>query len=155
MEVVAIDPDQPAPSRPRWFGLDTLDRPRLVTWCARSSDLAGLVTRGREAGIDLGDPVHGSRERPDGSRFEWTFTDPWADRAGGVLPFFIDWATTEHPGRSLPALCTYRGLRIEHPDPASVRAWLETLGLDTPVTSAHAPRVFASIDTPNGLVELS
>ena len=34
MEVVSVDPDQPAPDRPRWFGLDTLETPRLVTWCA-------------------------------------------------------------------------------------------------------------------------
>jgi len=155
MEVVAIDPDRPAPDGARWFGLDDLTSPRLVTWCAKGSRLERLAERGRAAGIELGAPMGGSRERPDGSRLEWTFTDPWAERAGGVIPFFIDWGTTAHPGLDLPALCTFLGLRIEHPDPIQVRLWLDALGLDTPVTSAHAPRVFASIETPNGLVELS
>lgn len=155
MEVVAIDPDQPAPDGPRWFGLDDIREPKLVTWCAKGSGLAELVTRGRAAGIDLGAPIEGSRERPDGTRLEWTFTDPWAERAGGVVPFFIDWGRTRHPAMDLSALCTFRGLRIEHPDPDAVRGWLDALALDTPVALAHAPGIFASIDTPNGLVELS
>ena len=154
MEVVAIDPDQPAPEGPRWFGLDSLEEPRLVTWCAKSSDLAGLVAQGRDAGIDLGEPIAGGRERADGARLSWTFTDPWAERAGGVIPFFIDWGTSPHPAESMPAVCTFAGLRLEHPDPASVRTWLDALGLDTPVTAGHAARVIATLETPDGVVEL-
>ena len=39
LEIIAIDPDQPVPERPRWFGLDdpliqmSLDQtPRLLSW---------------------------------------------------------------------------------------------------------------------------
>lgn len=155
MEVVSVDPSQPSPARPRWFGLDTLDRPRLVTWCAAVHDLDGVVARGRAAGLDLGDPVQGSRRRPDGSVLAWSMTDPWADRAGGVIPFFIDWGDTVHPGTSLPAPCAFLGLRAEHPDPASVRAWCEALDLSLEVTRGDAARLIATIRTPHGVVELT
>lgn len=155
LEVVSVDPDQPQPDRPRWFGLDDLREPRLVSWCSKSSDLDALVARGRAAGIELGDPVEGSRRRADGVELRWTFTDPWADRAGGVIPFFIDWGESEHPARSLPATCRFRGLRLEHPDASKVTGWLDALGLDMKVHRGHAARIVARIETPSGVVELS
>lgn len=154
LEVISVDPEQPDPQCPRWFGLDHLIEPRLVTWCARSADIPGLVARGREAGIDLGDPVAGSRNRPDGTRLEWTFSDPRSERGDGVVPFFIDWGATRHPAADLAGVCSFRGLRVEHPDPVRVGRWMRALGLDTPVTSGDAPRIVATLDTPKGTVEL-
>jgi len=155
MEVVGIDPEQPEPGRERWFGLDRLSEPRLVTWCAKGDDLEGLVERGHAAGIDLGAVVAGGRRRPDGGELTWRFTDPWAERAGGVIPFFIDWGDTLHPARSLADACRFVELRVEHPEPDRVRAWLSALGLDTQVSPGHAARVIATIETPTGIVELS
>lgn len=156
LEIIAVDSEQPAPTRPRWFGLDDLTEPGLVTWCAKTMHgLEPLITRGREAGIDLGEVVEGSRRRPDGSLLSWTFSDPWARRAGGVVPFFIDWGSSPHPSEDLPAVCALHALRVEHPEPRRVEAWLAALGLDTPVSEGDAPRVVASLETPNGIVELS
>ncbi len=154
LEVVSVDPDQPHPERPRWFGLDDLTGPRLVTWCAKAPDLDALVARGRAAGIDLGEPAVGGREKPDGSRLSWTVTDPWAERAGGVIPFFIDWGGTRHPCRTLPAICTFLGARLEHPDPIPVEAWLRALGLGLPVVAGDAPAIVATIRTVRGVIEL-
>lgn len=154
MEVVAPDPDQPEPSGPRWFGLDDLPRRRLVSWCVKSADLLDTVERGRAAGIDLGELKTGGRVTPDGSRLAWTFSDPWADRAGGVIPFFIDWGDTSHPARSLGQPCTFQSVRLEHPDADMVRRWCTALALDVQVDTGERPAVIARIDSPNGLVEL-
>jgi hypothetical protein len=154
MEVIAIDPEQPDPAGPRWFGLDDVVEMRLATWCAKSSDLETLIARGRDAGIDLGEPSGGGRERPDGSRLNWTVSDPWAARAGGVVPFFIDWGATEHPAGRLPGPCAFKRLRVEHPEVTAVTAWLGALGLDVAVSEGDTPRVIALIDTPRGEVEL-
>ena len=155
MEIVSVDPDQPPPDRPRWFGLDTLLEPRLATWCVQSCDLEGLVERGLAAGIDLGVTSVGGRERPDGSTLSWTVTDPWADRASGVIPFFIDWGDTAHPGAGLSASCSFLDLRVEHPEAEEVARWMRVLGLDVPVVEGEAPRVIATIETPRGVVEVS
>lgn len=154
MEVIAIDPEQPDPTGPRWFGLDDVSEMRLATWCAKSDDLETLVARGRDAGIDLGEISIGGRERPDGSRLSWTVSDPWAGRAGGVVPFFIDWGSTEHPAGRLPNVCTFKGIRVEHPQPVAVTAWLDALGLDVAVSEGDTPRVIATIQTPRGEIEL-
>jgi len=113
-----------------------------------------VVAHARVAGVDLGEPRRGMRARPDGSVLRWAMTDPWADRAGGVIPFFIDWGDSPHPAESLNAACRFVDLRLEHPEPATVLRWLRALGLDTPVSRAQAPAVIATLETPNGTVEL-
>lgn len=155
LEIVGPDPEQPAPGAPRWFGLDGLRAPRLVTWCMKATGLAASVERGRAAGIELGEPTVASRLRADGTELSWTFTDPLADRAGGVVPFLIDWGDSEHPGRGLAPVCSVLDVRVEHPEPESVSRWLTALGLDVTVRRGHAPLVVASLETPNGVVELS
>src|SRR5262245_44334101 len=52
MEVIAIDPDGTAPSRPRWFALDDpamqarlATGPALVTWALRCDSLASACAR--------------------------------------------------------------------------------------------------------------
>lgn len=153
-EIVAIDPSQRAPERPRWFGLDELDGLRLATWCAKSRDLEDTVHRGRDAGIDLGDVMAGSRERTEGAPLRWRFTDPWADRAGGVVPFFIDWGDTRHPALDLPEACSLLEVRVEHPRPDAVATWLRELGVEARVSRASHPRLAARLRCPNGIVEL-
>ncbi|NNF11641.1 MAG: VOC family protein [Gemmatimonadetes bacterium] len=155
LEVVAPDPSQPAPSRPRWFGLDDLDTPRLASWCVRAGDLQEAIQAARRAGLDLGEPTSGSRKRPDGSTLSWTFTDPWLDRAGGVIPFCIDWAGSPHPSDTMPEECACLDVRVEHPRAAEVEPMLRALGLDTSVSNGHAPRLVARLQTPNGIVDLS
>lgn len=154
MEVVSPDPSQPAPDRPRWFGLDDLDGFRLVTWCQATSDLDGLVARAREAGLNLGAIREGRRRTEDGGVLSWRMTDPWADRAGGVLPFFIDWGESPHPGGMLEPQCALAGMAAEHPEVERVRTWVDLLGLELDVHRGPQPVLFATIRTPSGEVEL-
>ncbi|MGB1655985.1 MAG: VOC family protein [Longimicrobiales bacterium] len=155
MEVVSVDPEQPSPGRARWFGLDTLDAPRLVTWCAAVDDLDLLLDRARAAGIDLGEPMSGSRRREDGTLLTWRMSDPWAERAGGVIPFFIDWGETPHPGTVLFPACSFVRIRAEHPQADRVRDWCAALGLDIDVLQGEDVRLIATLDAPNGVVDVS
>src|SRR4051812_43488329 len=40
LEIIGPDADQPPPAGPRWFGVDALEQPRLVTWAAHGTDLS-------------------------------------------------------------------------------------------------------------------
>jgi hypothetical protein len=154
LEIVGPDPEQPAPGAPRWFGLDVLRAARLATWCAKAIELGSVVERGRAAGLDLGEPTVATRLRADGTELSWTFTDPLADRAAGVVPFLIDWGDSEHPGRTLAPSCSVVDVRLVHPEPEKVGRWLTALGLDVVVRRGDVPRVVATLKTPNGVVEL-
>jgi hypothetical protein len=154
LEIVGPDPHQPRPPRPRWFGVDALEAPRLVAWAARESDLAGRVAAARRAGIGLGEILAGRRRRADGVPLAWRFTDPRAILAGGLVPFFIDWGATPHPARTAPGGVELIALRAEHPAPAAARAMLRALGIHLAVERAVTPALVAEPETPRGRVEL-
>jgi len=154
LEIIGPDADQPKPARPRRFGIDELQAPRLVTWAAKGTDLEAIVENAKNRGIDLGQVQSGSRRRPDGVLLSWHLTVSPALNEGGIVPFLIDWGSTAHPAATLPKGCVLADLRAEHPDANRVRGGLSVLGLDLPVVSGPVPALIATIKTPHGKVEL-
>lgn len=154
LEILAPDPEQPAPDRPRWFGIDELRLPRLVGWAAKATGLEQLVVEAARAGIALGVVRSGSRQRPDGSVLAWRLTDPDAVTADRIAPFFIDWGTSPHPAAGAVTGVILTGLRAEHPAAAAVEREVDALGVGLPVTQGAAPALIATLATPRGEIEL-
>jgi hypothetical protein len=48
--LIGPDPDQPQPVGGRWFGIDRLTAPRIVTWAIRTADIDGSVAAARALG---------------------------------------------------------------------------------------------------------
>ena len=110
LELIAIDPEAPAPARPRWFDLDDpalqaaiAATPRLVHWVARSDDVEATVAALRAAGADPGRIVAAERMTSRGL-LRWRITLPHDGRppSAGAMPLWIQWAG-EHPSDALPA----------------------------------------------------
>ena len=154
LELLAPDPSVPPPGKERPFGLDRLDRSRLVTWAAHEADLAGRLATLAAAGLDLGEILAGGRVRPDGVALHWRLTSPRAMLEGGVLPFLIDWGTSPHPSTTAAPGLTLVALEIEHPDPEQLRKLLDGFGVHLPLRKAPQPALVATVDSPRGRVEL-
>lgn len=154
LEIIGPDPSQPKPDRPRRFGIDELQAPRLVTWAAKGTDLEAILKDAKSHGLDLGQVQAGSRRRPDGVLLSWRLTVSPALTSDGIVPFFIDWGETPHPAAPLPKGCVLVALRAEHPDADRVQAELATIGLNLRVNSGSAPAIIATIRTPKGDVEI-
>ncbi|WP_326540068.1 VOC family protein [Pseudorhodoferax sp.] len=152
LEVIAVDPQAPAPARPRWFGLDALGGnapPRLACWVARTGDIAAAA-----AAAPLGEVLPMSR-----GALQWRITVP-ADGSlplGGAAPALIQWDTAVHPAATLPDQgCTLVALELQHPEPARVQAVLDQLRLAEPgvalsLRAAPTPGLLAQVRTPAGL----
>jgi hypothetical protein len=159
LEIIAIDPDAPPPSRVRWFGLDEpatrsrlLERPRLLHMVARSSRLDAALAELAAQGIDAGQAVAAERASPNGV-FRWRIAGRADGRLlfGGALPTLIEWQGM-HPTDHLPASpVALRTLALGGLDEA-VAATLALHGV--PVT-AQGAALRASFDTPRGVVHLS
>lgn len=150
LEIIGPDPGQPAPQRPRPFGIDRLTEPRTVTWAIRPPDLDVALTAVRAAGHEPGPVRAMSRRRPDDSLLEWRLT---LVEAAGVVPFLIDWGTTVHPSAGLPS-ATLLAMSATTPDPGTTRGQLAALG--TGLTLGEGPeRLSFRIDTPKGVLNLS
>jgi hypothetical protein len=155
LEIIGPDSESTIDGPPTLFGIDRLDEPRIVTWAAKGSNLSGIIASARRAGVDLGSVSGGRRALPDGSTLAWQLTDPFADRVGGVVPFFIDWGASSHPARSLPPTCELLTLEVEHPDPERVLAAMAALDVALDVVAAPGIRITATIQTPRGVVTLT
>ena len=154
LEILAPDPEQAPPQEPRPFGLDELKESKLVAWFVKGRDLERLRSEAVRKGVPIGEVKSGSRERPDGVKLSWQFTDPWVRVADGIVPLFIDWGDSLHPALSAPKGATLVSLRAEHPDVRGVRRMLRHLGVDLPVKRSDSHALIAVIEGPRGRVEL-
>lgn len=158
LEVIAIDPDAVAPSRPRWFDLDNpwvgraLRRgPRLLTWVARVPPPRNLedVNLSAEWGAAL------SMAR---GRLRWRITVPDDGRlpGGGFLPTLLQWQC-EPPAASMADLgCRLVKVTLRHRADDWLRLRLASIGASDLVDVAHADadgaRIEAEFETRRGRV---
>ncbi|MDZ7748424.1 MAG: VOC family protein [Halofilum sp. (in: g-proteobacteria)] len=152
-------PHAPPPATARWFDLDAAatraalaQRPRLLTWVARSGDLERAVAR---CPWDTG-PIRPMRR----GALSWRIAFPADGRLleGGLLPPLIEWhGDAAHPASGLPdAGCSLVGLRALHPAGGRIKEMLAAIGLGDALELHHArgdgpPRLEAEIDTPGGV----
>ena len=151
LEVIAPDPAAPHPGRPRWFGLDQVDAPRLAAWVARTDDL-------RACPPDVLAECGAVETMTRGVR-EWLITIPGDGRLplGGALPMLLEWQVPRAPaGAGLPGSgCALAALGLRHPEPARVEALLARAGFEDRVAiEAGAPGLWADIATPAGVRRL-
>ena len=108
LEVIAIDPQAPAPARARWFGLDDAPtRPRLAHWLVASDDIARDAPAFGFAADEILAMTRGD--------FRWRITVPRDGSlpGGGARPSLIQW-DGEHPAARLAEPgCE----RLEPPEP--------------------------------------
>lgn len=148
LEVIAIDPDAPAPGRPRWFALDGFDGPPAPrAWIARSEDLGAALAA---APVGIGAPMGFQRDA-----LRWTMAVPETGVLpfGGVFPALIGWGDTPHPaGRLVDRGVRLAGVEVVHPDSAALRGALAAVMADPRVSVADgpAPGLRFVFDTPAG-----
>jgi hypothetical protein len=153
LEVIAPNPSAPAPSRPRWFALDTLGAdcpPSLAAWVARTPDIRATVAASPET-LGVIEPM--SR-----GALNWQMTIPANGELPlyGIAPALIEWQAEAHPAVRLQdhGLSLVK-LELFHPEPERISRLLLSLELDGPVavvasSGRRGPFLRAHIDTPDG-----
>jgi hypothetical protein len=157
LEIIAIDPEAPSPSQPRWFELDLpalrsaiATGPRLVHWVARSDDIEAGRAALRAAGHDPGPVTAAERMTPRGL-LRWRITLPADGRrpAGGAIPLLIAWGQV-HPVDALPP----SGVSIESVQLGGVAAVVAALAGGTR-SRAGMPAFGVVLAGPHGQIALS
>lgn len=152
LEVIAINPEAPPPSRARWFALDALSAgaaPRLAHWVARTGDI--------HAALQASTIQPGIVEEMSRGKLHWliTIAADGALQCDGALPSLIQWQSEPHPAAALPELgCRLERLALEHPQAQRIGESLEAIGLrDHRIALRDAPaaRLSAAIATPHGV----
>lgn len=157
LEVIAIDPDAPSPSRPRWFGLDRFPAhasPALSGWAARTTAIEQTATAASEA--------LGQIEAMARGALSWRITIPpdGSFPMDGAAPALIEWDGETHPASNMPDKgLSLQSLQIFHADADRVARLLKSIAFEGPVSVAAIPcgampYLSARIETPAGLREL-
>ncbi len=162
LELIAIDPEAPPPSRPRWFGLDDpalqarlVDAPELVAWVGRSPQIDmhrwGLIT----IGLQPGTTVTAERALPGSAtplRWQIVLRDDGATLLGGAVPVLIQWMAG-HPCDALPASpVTLKRLAVRGLPPRATQV-MRLRGVQGE-GDVESPVLSATFDTPAGEVVL-
>ncbi len=154
LEVIAPDPETPAPDRGRLLEKAYNGKSRLTTWVLREDQIENMQSNAVQNGVPLGKVESGKREKPDGTVLAWKLTDPYAFPMDGAIPFLISWGKTPHPAKSLPKAGELIGLEIEHPHPEKVRESLKLIGVNIKIIEAPTTKIKAKIKTDKGIVTL-
>lgn len=158
LEIIAIDPDAPEPSRPRWFNLDSpdvqasiLERPRLHTWVLRTDNIADAVAA---SPISPGPIEEGRR----GDRV-WNITIPQDGSMpeDGLFPTLIEWPDFTGPASGMADLgCRLEALKATHTEPERLTVALADIGAESLIEIEQGtPGLLAVIESPKGQVTLS
>ena len=146
LEVIAIDPDAPAPAWPRWFDLDHFSGPpRLTNWVVRTDDLTGALG---SAPPGTGTPVSLSR-----GNYRWQMAVPATGKLpfDGAFPALIQWEPPHHPAAALPeAHIRLTRFEIAHPDAAALVAALPLTDPRIHIVQGAAKALRATFSTPHG-----
>ncbi len=147
LEVIAVDPDAPAPGVRRWYGLDSFDdSPRIGTWILGTPDIAASLA---DAHPDSGPAVAAIR-----GDLEWLISVPedGSMPMQGAYPTLIQWPHGPLPvTRMQGGGCSLHSLPVHHPESAWIAARLKGQFDDPRVTFADGPvEIQATFDTPAG-----
>jgi hypothetical protein len=152
LEVIAINPNAPVPSHPRWFGMDALDPiapPSLHHWVSQTDNL--------EAALSASAIKTGVIEPMTRGTLRWliTIAEDGSLQCDGTMPSLIEWQSQPHPATTLTDIgCRLVKLEVQHPRAAEMQESFDAIGMVDPriqLAASRGPKLIATIDTPNGL----
>ncbi len=158
LELIAINPDAPAPSRPRWFGLDDPDiqdslasGPRLLNWAVRVDDLESIV---KDCPVNLG-TIH-TLSRGD---FAWkaAVREDGALIHQGHVPLVIEWQTAHPASKMADQGLSLVRLKAHRSEKTGVIKALECIGAEGLIKieeGSVTAGIMAEITTDDGNISL-
>jgi len=152
LEVIAVNPDAPAPDRPRWFGLDhPVQSPHLAHWVTRCNDMT--ITR------PLLPDDHGPAMHLTRGNLSWLLTVPDDGHLpmDGAAPSLLEWKADPLPPTQMQgADATLEALTITHPDAKHLSDVLAPLLDDPRITFETGPlNLSAQLKVADRVVTLS
>lgn len=153
LEVIAVNPNAPSSSGPRWFGLDQAEAvrsewskgSRLRGWVARTDDIDNvLISHGH---------LLGSKKWLD-NHFSFSVPLDGGLPMGGILPSIIDVGNSPFTAMSLGDQgVRLREFVLDHPNPSEIISLYNEIGITNPpiVRKGECLCFSAVLDTPSGL----
>jgi len=153
LEIFGPDPEQTdqVEAQARLTGLE---RPEVLTFAVAASDLAGIKAKAQAAGLETSEIEPGSRRTPSGDLLEWRALMTASEDYAGLVPFFIDWGESAHPGTTSAEGATLKHVHVLHPEPQGLQEIYAALGVEVSVHYGNRPTILVEIEGTKGEVFL-
>lgn len=124
-----------------------LDAPEIFTFATENNELEVIEAKAKALGLKTSGIRPGSRRTPAGNLLEWrTLGVVVSKKYAGLMPFFIDWRETPHPGQTSAQGARLVRIVVTHPEPDGLRALYREFGVDVPVRSGKRPSIRVEIE---------
>lgn len=132
--------------------LSELDRPEIITWAARTTDINALGNQLKRLHLAHSGVLPGTRLKEDGTRLNWNILFP-ENNFDGVFPFFIQWDPESiHPAHALKSSLVLNKLLLYHEKAGFINECFKEMQMDLPCHDADAPAIKIELDGPSGKI---
>jgi hypothetical protein len=145
LEIIAPDPtvdDLPATAAK----IAALQTPEIVTFAIENRRLESIEATATELGMRTSGIQPGSRKTPAGDLLKWRILLVTSETYRGLLPFFIDWQDTTHPGETSAQGARLTRMVVSHPEPEGLRALYDRFGIEIPLVYGNRPAIVTDIE---------
>ena len=156
LELLAADDTNTEIPKPRWMGVDMLQRNQITRWVIKSNQLEADSATLKNKNSEMGTIREGSRNVANGGLLQWELIMPLPEPEVELLPFMVDWSTSEiHPADAIPDMgCRLIELYGVHPSPEKFKTIFEQLDIDFQIKTSKEIKLTAVIECPNGRIEI-
>jgi len=142
-----IGPDLAESGRPAARKFAALDAAEILTYAVERADLESIEAKAKALGHRTSGIRPGSRRTPSGESLEWRSMLVPSKTYAGLMPFFIDWRETPHPGKTSAQGARLVSITVTHPQPEGLRALYSEYGIRVPVRLGNQAAIIAEIES--------
>ena len=153
IEVIAPDPKSPGPIGELLKAKGIKDMVPFH-YAIRSSKAEELKDEVKQFGYTP-DHITMFGAKKDGSPRKWEMLYLYGHKMGGICPFFINWANSDHPCAQLPVVGKLKKFTIRAPEDDPVHELLEHVGIDNIIIETGKPKFSFQFSSPEGTVKFS
>jgi hypothetical protein len=150
LEIIAKDPKQKEIPH-YWIPAHREKSTKLIGWASTHSSLDFLT---RTYDNYLGAHASMQRGKLDGTRIEWEMSYPRFEIYDGLVPFFINWKESIHPGATLHTSGQISSFSLKHPDYTGLQQALTSLGFDIQVEHASQAEILCTLTVGSQEIQL-
>ena len=156
LELLAADDTNTEVPKPRWMGIDLLQKNQITRWALKSNQLKVDSAILKSSNPEMGSIRSGSRNVSNGGLLQWDLIMPLPHPEVEMLPFMVDWGKSEiHPTDEIPKMgCRLIELYGSHPTPEKFESTFAQLNIDFHIKTSTEIKLSARIECPNGRIEI-
>jgi|GEM_PF-151610 len=124
--------------------------PEILGFAVETSKIEEKRRLAKSLNLDVSEIIEGSRVQPNGKTVYYRGMVVRSAKYKGLVPFFIEWVRSEHPGLTSPKGAKLKKIKVIHPEPEGLRQIYEKIGVAIDVKAGLQPQIQLDVSSPKG-----